>query len=337
MVSISEFSQSILGWVPTYTRPRIDSDQYINNMSEKFQDNPEIANQFKILWWFKSWLLNDSRKNIINAYNIFEESTNPAFRNYMQTSLSQWSKMLSDIDRQRQQAEAYYWPWWEAERMIDDYVVKYGNLIAQQAQWSQALAKNVWTRAGGSQAAIRAWVSQQQAMDAENLIKFQEKRVGDLTNLYNIYNNLISSLRAESAWANQQFIIQPLAQALERQTQIAGALVQNEAQLNNMRIQMSMAASGSGSKNPMDIFNYFKSAGFSDEDATTMTNQLLGWATNTTWTNEKLTYNTSWGDTPIKTKPTPIKTKPTEINIDPKFVWIGGLYWVWWYKWFWWF
>jgi hypothetical protein len=64
-----------------------------------------------------------------------------------------------------------------------------------------------------------------------------------LTNLYNTYNTLISQLRAEASTANSQFILQPLSAMLERQSNIANSLVNNEAQLNQLKIQMSTASS----------------------------------------------------------------------------------------------
>jgi hypothetical protein len=45
-------------------------------------------------------------------------------------------------------------------------------------------------------------------------------------------------LRAESSTANQAYILQPLAQILDRQTTIAKALVDNEANLNNLKLQL---------------------------------------------------------------------------------------------------
>lgn len=213
-----------------------DIDRYLNNNIEKYANTPAIANQFKALGGFKNSAMEDVRQNIINAYNVFEESTNPAFRNYIQTSMSGGKKMLADIDKQRQFVEQYYWPGGEAEKAINEYVTKYGDSLAAKSAQAQSLAKNTWIRSGASQSAIRAWVAQQQALDVDNLIKFQENKVNSLTNLYNQYNTLISGLRAEASTANQAYILQPLATILERQQTIASALVQNEAQLNSLRL-----------------------------------------------------------------------------------------------------
>lgn len=219
----------------------VDFTEYVNSQTQKYADVPSIANQFKELWNFKSSLFNDARNNIVNAYSMFEETTNPAFRNYMQTALTQWNKMISDIDKQRAQAESYYWPGWIAENMINDYLIKYGNSLATKTAENQALAKNTWIRSWASAAAVRAWVAAQQTLDTDNIIKFQEKKVADLSTLYNTYNNLISQLRAESSTANQAFILQPLAQMLDRQTNIAKALVDNEASLNALKLQYWLA------------------------------------------------------------------------------------------------
>lgn len=231
MASISE-----LLWL-TWTNNTITNTQtYLDQQAEKFADMPSVANQFKILSSWRNSALNDVRNNIVNAYSVFEESTNPAFRQYIWTSLSHGKQILADIDKQKAGVETYYWPGWIAEKMIDEYITKYGAVIAQQAAWNQALAKNIWIRSGASASAVRAWVTAQQAADAQKIIQFQEKKVADLTNLYNTYNTLISQLRTEASTANQSYILQPLAQILDRQTQIASALVNNEAQLNQLRL-----------------------------------------------------------------------------------------------------
>lgn len=257
-LSINQLMQQFSWTIPNRNNyNNMDTNAYINSNIEQYLDQPWIANQFKALGSLKSWLLNDSRNNIINAYNIFEESTNPAFRQYLETNLNEWKKMLFDIDKQKQGVESWYWPGWEAEWLINEYITKYWDRITQQAQTNQALAKNTWVRTWASNAAVRAGVAQQQALDADNIIKFQEKKVWDLTNLYSTYNSLISWLRAEAGWVNQQFIIQPLAQALDRQSQIAQALVQNEASLNQMRMQMSQASSWSANAwLNQDLFMY---------------------------------------------------------------------------------
>lgn len=301
MATISELMRWITSLIPNTNTSSVNVPQYIESNVEKFRDQPEIANQFKTLWSLGSSLLDDTRENIINAYNVFEESTNPAFRQYMQTSLSQWDKLLSGIDKQRQQVESFYWPWGQAENMINDYIVKYWNRIAQQAAWSQALAKSTWIRSGASQAAVRAWVSQQQALDADNLIKFQEKKVGDLTNLYNTYNTLISQLRAEASWANQQYVIQPLAMMLERQSGIANALVNNEAQLNQMKISLATAWSWSSSSwlwldGIMSIVNSMIAADpeLTFEEAFSKANDFVLWWSTWTWTQIELPQTWTW-------------------------------------------
>lgn len=219
----------------------IDFNNYIESQVTKYADTPAIANQFKELWNFKSSLFNDARNNIVNAYNVFEETTNPAFRNYIQTSLSSGNKILSDIDAQKNQAESYYWPGGQAETMINEYLTKYWNTLATKTAENQALAKNIGIRSWASASAVRAGVAAQEALDTDNIIKFQEKKVTDLTNLYNTYNTLISQLRTEASTANQAYIIQPLAQILDRQTTIAKALVDNEANLNALKLQYWLA------------------------------------------------------------------------------------------------
>lgn len=235
----------LLGWVNSNP---IDFNNYIESQVTKYADIPAIANQFKELWNFKSSLFNDARNNIVNAYNVFEESTNPAFRNYIQTSLSKGNQILSDIDLQKNQAESYYWPGGQAENMINEYLTKYWNTLATKTAENQALAKNVWIRSWASASAVRAGQAAQEALDADNIIKFQEKKVTDLTNLYNTYNTLISQLRSEASTANQAYIIQPLAQILDRQTTIAKALVDNEANLNALKLQYWLAAKSAAAK-----------------------------------------------------------------------------------------
>ena len=232
-------------------------DTYLNTNMERYKDVPEIANQFKALAWFKNSTMEDVRQNIINAYNLFETSTNPAFRNYIETSLSSGKKILSDIEKQRQFAEQYYWPGGEAEKMINEYVTKYGDSLAAKSAQAQSLAKNIWIRSGASASAVRAWMAQQEALDIDNLIKFQENKVNSLTNLYNQYNQLISWLRAEASTANQAYILQPLSTILERQSQIASALVKNEAQLNSLRLS-SWGSSSSGTW-MLDLLNAYAS------------------------------------------------------------------------------
>lgn len=260
MVSISE-----LLWYTGVNNNTISAPAQLSQRTEKFADMPSIANQFKVLSSWRDSALNDVRNNIVNAYNVFEESTNPAFRQYIGTSLSQWRQLLSDIDKQRSGVESYYWPGWTAEKMIDEYVTKYGNLIAQQAAWNQALAKNIWLRSGASASAVRAGVTAQQAADAQKLIQFQEKKVADLTNLYNTYNTLISQLRTEASTANQSYILQPLAQILDRQTQIASALVNNEAQLNQLRL--STKNTTNSWSNFVDIYNALINAWWTPEES----------------------------------------------------------------------
>lgn len=294
MATISELMKSVTNIVPN-TQSNINIPQYTQANIERFKDQPEIANQFKALGSLGSGMLDNARDNIINAYNVFEESTNPAFRNYMQTSLSEWNKILWDIDKQRKQAESFYWPWGQAEKMINDYVVKYWDRIAQQAAGNQALAKNIGIRSWASQSAVRAGVSQQQALDADNLIKFQEKKVWDLTNLYNTYNNLISTLRAEASWANQQFILQPLATMLERQSNIASALVNNEAQLNQMKMQLATAWNSSSSwLDPMWLLALFMQSWDNYETAANKVERIMWW-NNNEWTNIDIN-NLPWND-----------------------------------------
>ena len=230
----------IMRWL-SWSNTNINWQTYLNNNIEKYTNTPEIANQFKVLSWLRSGALADASNNIIDAYNIFEQATNPAFRQYIDTSLSQGSKILSEIDKQKADVEKFYWPWGTAQTLIDDYIVKYGNALTQQSAGNQALAKNTALKSGASTSAVRAAVTSQQQADSSKLLEFQSKKVADLTNLYNTYTWLISQLRAEASTANQSYILQPLAQILDRQTQIASALVQNEATLN----QMKLASSGS--------------------------------------------------------------------------------------------
>lgn len=225
----------LMRWLSTTNTP-INWQTYLNNNIEKYTNTPEIANQFKVLSWLRNSALNDVRNNIIDSYNIFEQATNPAFRQYINTSLSQGNKILSEIDKQKADVEKFYWEWWTAQTMIDDYIVKYWNALTQQSAWNQALAKNTALKSWASTSAVRAAVTSQQQADASKLLEFQSKKVADLTNLYNTYTWLISQLRAEASTANQSYILQPLAQILDRQTQIASALVQNEATLNQMKL-----------------------------------------------------------------------------------------------------
>ena len=77
MATISELMRWITSLIPNTNTSSVNVPQYIESNVEKFRDQPEIANQFKTLWSLGSSLLDDTRENIINAYNVFEESTNP--------------------------------------------------------------------------------------------------------------------------------------------------------------------------------------------------------------------------------------------------------------------
>lgn len=227
----------IMRWL-TWANPAVDWQSYLNTNIDKYSNTPEIANQFKVLSWLRSWALKDAQTNIIDAYNVFEQATNPAFRQYINTSLSQWNKILSEIDKQKASVESFYGEWWTAQKMIDDYIIKYGNALTQQSAGNQAIAKNTALNSWASQSAVRAAVTSQQNADATKLLEFQSKKVSDLSTLYNTYTWLISQLRAEASTANQSYILQPLAQILDRQTQIASALVQNEATLNQYKLAL---------------------------------------------------------------------------------------------------
>lgn len=259
MAGISE-----LLWLTWWTT-QTNTPAYLLQQIAKFSDNPNIANQFKVLSAWRDSALNDVRNNIVNAYSVFEEATNPAFRQYIGTSLSQGKQLLSDIDKQRSGVETYYWPGGTAEKMIDEYVTKYWSLIAQQAAGNQALAKNIWLKSWASVSAVRAGVTAQQAADAQKLIQFQEKKVADLTNLYNTYNTLISQLRTEASTANQSYILQPLAQILDRQTQIASALVNNEAQLSQLRLSANNTSTQTEDVNALNTILQYLNSGWTSQ------------------------------------------------------------------------
>lgn len=275
---------SQLLWLAPTTNVVPDINTYIQQNIDKYADTPSIANQFKNLWSLKNSTLNDARNNIVNAYSLFEESTNPAFRNYIWTALSSGKKMLADIDKQKSNVESFYGTWWTAENLINDYVTNYGNAITQQSAWAQSLAKNIWIKSWASESATLAWVNEQKNAYIWKMVELQEKKVTDLTNLYNTYNTLISSLRNEASNVNQSYVLQPLAQILDRQSTIAQALVSNEASLNEMKVKLWLAKATATATNPLAWFtqaqwNDIKTNynGYSDSDKQTIQNYINWW------------------------------------------------------------
>lgn len=232
----------------TDQRPLTD---VINSWLQQFQNNPTVGSIF-------SWILNNrndaignTQNSILGMYDAYQQATNPTFQNYVAQTVPFWQKLLGDISTQEQELRGMWGPQGTQYQLLDDYYTRMAKLVEQRARGNQASIDAAARASGASRGGVAASRNKQAMADTDSLLKFQEGKANALMSAYNTFSQLLGGLQDRSANIRSQFVINPYLELVKRQDALAQSALENQAALEQMRLQRASGPS------QMDQWNAF--------------------------------------------------------------------------------
>lgn len=220
-----------------------DIDRNLNQQIDYFngQWNTWVADIFRgiqnertwVLWSFKNWL--------IDQFDAFEQSLNPSFNQFLQSSSDTARRVIPEIQQQSQFVRQQFWPdgeiTWQANRFFWNLL----NAVNNNISWQMSRSRNQASRQWASQSALNAALNEARNAWLSDLVSVQSQKLQEQQKLLNNFLQLQDSLRSQRISAEDSLIRQPLLSLNERINSLGTQLLTGLNSVDELWLQRQLA------------------------------------------------------------------------------------------------
>lgn len=209
--------QKLTGDINRDLQSQIDYFSWVNQ--------PYVSDAFRSIKNERDWLFGSFRNDLLDQYDAFQNSINPSFNQFLQTSSNIADQLLPQINQQWQLIQQKFWPEWEFVWQANAYYKNLANAVNNAISGNISWAQNQAVRSGASQTAINQALQQARSAWLNDIAKIQAEKLAQQQSMLTNFLQLQDALRKQKFDYQNELIRNPLLALNERVSQIGQSLL----------------------------------------------------------------------------------------------------------------
>ncbi len=207
-----------------------------DNFNTNYARNPWVANRFQAVL-NDYWQASKSQNQILDFFNQYEKAIDPYLNNYADANQKIWEDIVWKLNGLKDQFTSQYWPEGEQRKRMSDYYSSVADVLANEqvntANEIDAQARQSWA----SLWATRNARNQALQNNLKLATEYKSKEVADYDNLYKTLNEYLKWYIEAYGNSQDKYVKDTYAKLLEFKNGLWSALLQTQAQLEELKIQ----------------------------------------------------------------------------------------------------